>query len=163
MSRLKIGVIGCGAIGKDHIRRLHDLVPEADVVAVSDYFLESAEKIGAQYAAQVFETGEELIASENVQAVVVTSSDSSHAGYVKECLKYNKYVFCEKPLAETASECEEIIMLENAEGKRLVQVGFMRRYDPGYIKMKKIIDSGELGKPLMIYVAHRNLVSLSVL
>lgn len=156
MSRLKIGVIGCGAIGKDHIRRLHDLVPEADVVAVSDYFLESAEKVGAQYAAQVFETGEELIASENVQAVVVTSSDSSHAGYVKECLKYNKYVFCEKPLAETAAECEEIIMLEKAEGKRLVQVGFMRRYDPGYIEMKKIIDSGELGKPLMIHAAHRN-------
>ncbi len=138
------------------------MVPEADVVAVSDYFLESAEKVGAQHAAQVFESGEEPIASENVQAVV-SYNDRSHAEYVKECLKHNKYVFCEKPLAETASECEEIIMLENAEGKRLVQVGFMRRYDPGYIKMKKIIDSGELGKPLMIYVAHRNLVSLSVL
>ena len=62
----------------------------------------------------------------------ITSADPSHAGYVLECLKHKKYVFCEKPLAQTAADCEKIMQAELACGKRLVQVGFMRRSDRGY-------------------------------
>ncbi|MFR4415717.1 MAG: Gfo/Idh/MocA family protein, partial [Butyricicoccus sp.] len=88
--------------------------------------------------------------------VVITSSDPSHAGYVLEALKAGKQVFCEKPLAQSAADCEKIIEAETAHGKRLVQVGFMRHYDRGYAEMKRIIDSGELGAPLMIHACHRN-------
>ena len=124
---LKIGVIGCGAIGREHVRRLTDLVPGAEVVAVADYFPEAAEKVAAQYGIKAYATGEELVAAPEVEAVVITSSDPSHAGYVLECLKAKKYVFCEKPLAQTAADCEKIIAEELKVGKRLVQVGFMRR------------------------------------
>lgn len=154
--KLRVGVIGCGAIGREHIRRMTDLVQETVVTAVSDYVLEAAQKVGQQYNAVVFETGQELIASDNVDAVLITSTDDTHAVYVMECLKHNKYVFCEKPLAQTAEECEEMIYAEQKCGKRLVQVGFMRRFDRGYAQMKQIIESGELGKPLMIHAAHRN-------
>lgn len=153
---LHIGVIGCGAIGRDHIRRLTDLVPGAQVVACADYFLEAAQKVAAQYGITAYETGEALIAAPEVEAVLIASSDPSHAGYVLECLKHGKYVFCEKPLAQNAADCEAIIAAELAHGKRLVQVGFMRRYDRGYAEMKRIIDSGELGAPLMIHACHRN-------
>ena len=153
---LKIGVIGCGAIGRDHIRRLTDLVPGCEVVACADYFKASADAVAEQYGIKAYETGEELIAAPEVEAVVITSSDPSHAGYVLEALKYEKFVFCEKPLAQTAEDCEKIIAAEIAIGRRLVQVGFMRRYDRGYAEMKRIIDSGELGAPLMIYACHRN-------
>lgn len=154
---LKIGVIGCGAIGREHIRRLNDLVPGAEVVACADYYKESAEKAAKQYnIAKVYDTGEALIAAEEVAAVVITSSDDSHSAYVLEALKHGKQVFCEKPLAMTAAECEKIIEAEVQQGKRLVQVGFMRRYDRGYAEMKRIIDSGELGAPLMIHACHRN-------
>ena len=153
---LKIGVIGCGAIGRDHIRRLHDLVPGAEVVGCADYFQEAADKVAAQYGIRAYASGEELIASPDVQAILIASSDPSHAGYVLEGLKYGKYVFCEKPLAQNAADCEKIIAAECVHGKRLVQVGFMRRYDRGYAEMKRIIDSGELGAPLMIHACHRN-------
>lgn len=98
---LKIGVIGCGAIGRDHIRRLTDLVPGCEVVACADYFKAAADAVAEQYGITAYETGEALIAAPEVEAVVITSSDPSHAGYVLEALKYEKFVFCEKPLAQT--------------------------------------------------------------
>ena len=62
-------------------------------------------------------------------------------------LAEEKWCFCEKPLSQNAKDCEEIIRREQEIGKRLVQVGFMRHYDRGYAEMKRIIASGELGKP----------------
>ena len=74
---LKIGVIGCGAIGRDHIRRLHDLVPGCEVVACADYFKAAADKVAEQYGITAYETGEELIAAPEVEAVVITSATVS--------------------------------------------------------------------------------------
>lgn len=157
MKELKIGVIGCGAIGREHVRRLCNLVAGASVVAVADYFPEAAEKLAAQYAGvTAYPTGEALIAAPEVEAVVITSSDESHAGYVLAAIEANKFVFCEKPLAQTAPECEKIMQAEQKAGRRLLQVGFMRRYDRGYTAMKEIIASGKLGAPLMIHACHRN-------
>jgi myo-inositol 2-dehydrogenase/D-chiro-inositol 1-dehydrogenase len=65
-------------------------------------------------------------------------------------------VFCEKPLAVTAEGCRKIVEAEVAHGKRLVQVGFMRPYDEGYRALKAVIDSGQIGEPLMLHCAHRN-------
>jgi len=154
---LKIGVIGCGAIGREHIRRLTHMIPNAEVVGCSDYFPEAAQKTAEQYGiAAVYESGEELIAAPEAEAIVITSSDASHAGYVLEAARRGKPVFCEKPLAQSAADCEEIIAEELKHNRRLIQVGFMRRYDRGYAEMKRVIDSGELGAPLMIHACHRN-------
>ena len=153
---LNIGVIGCGAIGRDHIRRLTDIVPGCQVVACADYFEEAAIKVAAQYEGmKAYKTGEELITAPEVQAVVITSSDPSHAGYVLEALKAGKFVFCEKPLAQNAGDCEKIIAAETAHGRRLLQVGFMRRYDRGYRQVKELIDSGKFGAPMVIKCTHR--------
>ena len=102
---IKVGVIGCGAIGKQHIARLMNTIPETRVVAVADYYQPAAEAVAAQYGITCCATGEELIALPEVEAVLVTSADPPHAGYVLKCVKAGKFVFCEKPLAQTAQEC----------------------------------------------------------
>jgi myo-inositol 2-dehydrogenase/D-chiro-inositol 1-dehydrogenase len=65
-------------------------------------------------------------------------------------------VFCEKPLAPTVEACQRILDAEMAAGRRLVQVGFMRRYDAGYRALKAALDDGSIGAPLMMHCAHRN-------
>ncbi len=156
MDKLRIGVIGCGAIGRTHIDRLTNKIPNAVVTAVADYVQQSADAIAKQYECMSFATGEELIESELTDAILVSSADPSHAGYVLKSIEQGKRVFCEKPLANTAEDCEKIMEEEVNAGKKYVQVGFMRRYDPGYAEMKKVLDSGKLGDSLMIHACHRN-------
>ena len=154
---LKIGIVGCGAIGKDHCRRIMETVPGATVVAVSDYVAAAADETAAKYGIRSFGSDcKGMIADPEVEAVVITSIDPTHHDYVMETLKYEKCCFCEKPLSQNAKDCEEIMARELEIGKKLVQVGFMRRYDRGYAEMKRIIDSGEIGAPLLIKACHRN-------
>ena len=152
---LNVGVVGCGAIGKEHIKRLTEVVPETKVTAVSDYFEDVAKEIAKEYGAKAYTDSFELINSDDVDAVVITSTDDTHDQFVMECLKVGKYVFCEKPLALTQQECEDMMKAEQKWGKRLVQVGFMRRFDKGYREMKKAFDEGEIGEALMVHCAHR--------
>lgn len=158
---LRIGVIGTGAIGREHTKRLSEKITGCRVVAVADINVEGARKLGEEYEAKVYQEGEDLIADPDVDAVVVTAWDAAHARYVLAAIKAGKYVFCEKPLATEIDECEEILKAETAFGKRIVQVGFMRRFDPGYVALKEVIKSGKIGEPLMVHACHRNMTHAS--
>ena len=155
---LKFGVIGTGAIGQDHIRRLTHTLVGAQVTAVNDINAENASKALAsnRIDAEIFTDPHALIRSPNVDVVVVTSWGPTHEEFVLAAIAAGKYVFCEKPLAVTAEGCRRIVDAEIRQGKRLVQVGFMRPYDPGYVALKKVITSGRIGEPLMLHCAHRN-------
>ncbi len=154
---LNVGVIGVGIIGREHIHRLANKLVGAKVIALADVNPNQAETAAADLpGAKVYATGEALIAAPEVQAVVVTSWGPTHDVYVLEAIKAGKPVFCEKPLATTAEACLRIVEVEIASGRRLVQVGFQRRYDKGYRALKKMIDDGAIGAPLMIHCAHRN-------
>ena len=154
---LNVGVIGVGMIGQDHIRRLTTVLAGANVVAVSDINLGQAKEVAQRLpGAKAYPTGEQLIEAKEVSAVVVASWGPTHAAYLLAAIQAGKPVFCEKPLATTEKDCSAIIDAEVALGRRLVQVGFMRRFDAQYRAMKETVVSGAIGAPLIFQSVHRN-------
>jgi myo-inositol 2-dehydrogenase/D-chiro-inositol 1-dehydrogenase len=152
---LRIGVVGTGNMGREHIRRLGG-VPGAAVVAVSDVNLEQAKLVADGLGARVFGDGHDLIADDQVQAVLVASPGETHEEFTLACIRAGKPVLCEKPLAPTVDACLRVLEAEAALPRRLVQVGFMRRYDEGFQAIKQTLDSGQLGRALLLHCRHRN-------
>ncbi len=156
---IRVGIIGTGLIGEDHGRRLAGVIRGSSVSAVTDIRRERAEEVAETLGgARVFDTGFDLIASDEVDAVLVASIGETHADYVLACIGAGKPVMCEKPLAPTVPECERIIEAEVAFGQRLVIVGYMRRYDAGYRQVKASLEEGTIGDPLILHNIHRNSV-----
>jgi myo-inositol 2-dehydrogenase/D-chiro-inositol 1-dehydrogenase len=154
---LRIGFIGTGGMGQQHISNIQSVIPGAAVVAVNDanetVARQVAEACGAKYIADPYE----LIRSDDVDAVVIASWDPTHEGFSIAALEAEKYVFCEKPLSDTPEGCVHIMEAEQKVGKRLLQVGFMRRYDKDYRELRDVIQKGTIGIPLVVHAQHRNL------
>jgi myo-inositol 2-dehydrogenase/D-chiro-inositol 1-dehydrogenase len=153
---LRIGVIGTGAIGKEHISRITRKLSGGKITAVTDVNEAGAKEAAAICGARVEKTDKDVINASDVDALIVTSWGPAHAGSVLAAIEAEKPVFCEKPLATTAADCKKIVDAELRAGKKLVQVGFMRRYDQGYLQVKELIASGKFGVPLIIHCTHRN-------
>ena len=145
MAELRIGLIGTGAIGRTHIDRINNKLQGGKVVACADpaseFGLSVAQKMGLKgYADPI-----EMINDPEIDAIINTTADQFHEQFVLAAIAAGKYIFCEKPLAPKADACRRIVDAEMAGGKKLVQVGFMRRYDPGYRQLKEAIETRKYG------------------
>jgi myo-inositol 2-dehydrogenase/D-chiro-inositol 1-dehydrogenase len=153
----RVGIIGTGIMGADHARLLTHAVSGAVVGGVFDLDAERAAGVAAASGgARVFADPHALITDGDIDAVLVASSDATHEDYVLACLAAGKPVLCEKPLAPSVPGCARILEAEESFGARLITVGFMRRFDPGYAELKRILHAGEVGAPLMLHNVHRN-------
>ena len=157
---VRIGLIGCGVMGEDHARLLMQDVPGAQLAAL---FEPSQERLALARAlapaARRFEDAEELIADPSIDAVVVASPDATHARLARAAIRAGKPALIEKPLGTTPEEAYDVVQAEVANGRRLLQLGLMRRFDPGYAALRATVVSGRLGAPLFLHCRHRNAVA----
>ena len=159
---IKVGLIGAGAMGADHARILATAVSGGELVAVSDPAPDRRSNIVEICGSvRAFLDPMDLIQDRSVDAVLVASPDDTHGTLVLACLAIGKPVLCEKPLAPSVAECLKVIEAERALGKRLVTIGYMRRFDPGYVEMKRKLDERELGAALVMHCIHRNVTAPS--
>jgi predicted dehydrogenase len=161
---IRVGVIGAGIMGADHVTTLHRQVSGASVSMVADVDLTRAQATangvpGVRAAGDGFA----LIADPEVDAVVIASHDSTHAALAIAAVRAGKPVLCEKPLAPTVTECSQVVRAERdavgPSGSSLISVGFMRRFDSGYVQLKAALDAGEGGAPLLLHNISRGVSS----
>jgi len=162
---LRVGMVGAGAMGASHVRTLATWVPAARLCAVHDADSSRAEHVAAAAGAVAVGSAEELIDSGDVDAIVIASPDPMHAEQVLACIAAGKPVLCEKPLASDVELSRQVVEAEAAyverHGRRLVQVGFMRRYDPAFVALRAHVAAGAIGTPRVVHCVHRNAASHS--
>ncbi|MDB5665068.1 Gfo/Idh/MocA family oxidoreductase [Cypionkella sp.] len=151
---LAVGVIGTGVMGAEHARLLREEINGAQLAAVCD--ADAGRADAAAQGAAVFTDALGLIRSDKVEVVVIASPDATHAELALACIAAGKPVLCEKPIAATAAEGLQIVEAEASLGLRLVTVGFMRRFDAGYVEMRAARIAGQIGAPVLLHNIHRN-------
>jgi myo-inositol 2-dehydrogenase/D-chiro-inositol 1-dehydrogenase len=157
MSDLRIAVLGVGVMGADHVARITSRISGAAVTVVNDYLPEKAAEVAAAVpGARVANDPFDAIAADDVDAVLLATPGPTHEKQLLACLDHRKPVLCEKPLTTEVETSLEVVRREAELGKPLIQVGFMRRFDPEYQQLKTLIDGGELGQPLIMHCVHRN-------
>jgi myo-inositol 2-dehydrogenase / D-chiro-inositol 1-dehydrogenase len=161
---VRVGVIGTGIMGADHVNTLHRQVTGAAVTMVADLDLDRAREVAAALPdVRATDDGFALIGDPTVDAVVVASADATHADLTVAAVQAGKPVLCEKPLAPTLPECLRVVQAERGAVRAglpaLVSVGFMRRFDPGYLELKSALEAGACGTPLLLHCVSRGVGS----
>ncbi|MFJ9928801.1 Gfo/Idh/MocA family protein [Streptomyces misionensis] len=157
---LGVAVLGAGHMGADHIRRLDRVVSGARVAAVADPDAERAAAAVAGLAGVAVHTDPEAaLDAPGVDAVLIASPGPAHETALLGAFARNLPVLCEKPMVPDSAGALRVVEAEARLGRRLAQIGFMRRYDAEYRRLKALLDGGTLGRPLMLHCVHRNVSS----
>lgn len=156
MKKLKIGIIGSGRIGKVHAETLVYNVAQADVIALADVNINCASGLAQKFGiAMVTSDYKEIIKNPDIDAVVICSPTNTHAQYIIEAASEGKHIFCEKPVDLTITSILQAIDAVQKAGVKLM-VGFNRRFDPNFMKLKKMVVDGKIGDPHILKITSRD-------
>jgi inositol 2-dehydrogenase len=154
--RLQIGLIGLGRLGRVYARDLSTRLAETKLAAVADTNATLARDIAEEFEVpRAYVTAQELIVDATVDAVVIVSPTHTHHDVVIDSVTARKPTFCEKPLALTLDECRDMQSAVERSGT-FFQMGFMRRFDPGYAAAKRQVDEGKIGRPVVFKSTSRD-------
>jgi myo-inositol 2-dehydrogenase/D-chiro-inositol 1-dehydrogenase len=157
---LGVAVVGTGKMGADHVRRIREVTSGARVSAVVDVDAERAKAVAARVdGCTAYTDPAAAMAAADVDAVLIASPGPAHEAALLTAFEHGLPVLCEKPLTPDAASALRVLEAERKLGRRLVQVGFMRRYDAEYLRLKALLRTGQLGRPLMLHNRHRNVAS----
>lgn len=153
----RVGIVGAGMMGADHVKRITSTISGATVSAVVDpdesrlaSALENAP--GAVGCSRI----EDALEAGVVDGVLIATPGFLHEPVLLPSLEAGLPILCEKPLTPDPDSSWRILEAEQATGRHLIQVGFMRRFDPEYRQLRELIDSEQAGELLMLRCAHRN-------
>lgn len=139
---LNVAMIGAGRMGQTHAEVLQTL-SDVNIVAVVDFVEKSAKKLAKMFSAEVLSL-EQVLADKSIEAVIITTPTATHAELIISCARAGKAIFVEKPATHSLESSQEVVKVLKETGAKC-QVGFMRRYDPAYLAVKKHLDNNDLG------------------
>jgi myo-inositol 2-dehydrogenase/D-chiro-inositol 1-dehydrogenase len=153
---VRVGVIGTGAMGAAHVENLARWVPGVQVTQIFDVDAERAEAVADGVGGSAAATAEALIESPDVDAVLIAAPDPLHEPLTLACIRVGKPTLLEKPIASTVEGGRRVVEAEVAGGRRLVQLGFMRHFDPAYLALREAVLGGSIGRVRAAHFVHRN-------
>jgi myo-inositol 2-dehydrogenase/D-chiro-inositol 1-dehydrogenase len=154
--RVNIAVIGTGRIGSMHTRNLVRNIPESNVVAVCDIRLDVAQAVADELGVErVVKDYHELLEDKEIEAVLIATNTDTHEFIVKDAASAGKQLFCEKPLALNLADIDGV-MTEVERTRVKLQVGYNRRFDKSFQRVREVVNSGELGKPCILRITNRD-------
>ena len=158
MGILKIGVVGCGRIGKLHINNLINSVPGVQVVAAADPMLDKSgarEWLAERKITNVSTDFMDVINNPEVDVVFVCSSTDTHCDVSMAAVQAGKHVFCEKPIDYDIDKIKKLLALVEEKGVKF-QVGFNRRFDHNHKAVADAVKDGTIGDPHIVIVSSRD-------
>lgn len=155
-NRLNIGLIGAGMIGKLHAQNLAFRIPEASLLAIADINETAAREVAERCRVpKVVNDYHELLADPSVDAVVICSSTHTHARIIIEAAQAGKHIFCEKPIDFSLERIDQALAQVSQSGVKL-QIGFNRRFDANFARVRQAVASGEIGEPHLLHIVSRD-------
>jgi myo-inositol 2-dehydrogenase/D-chiro-inositol 1-dehydrogenase len=154
--KVNIAVIGTGRMGSVHVANIAKKIPEANLVAICDIRLDVAKAVARDLEIQrVVQDYHELLADKDIEAVLIATSTNTHAMIIKDAAEAGKQIFSEKPLALDLKSIDEALAAVN-KAKVKLQVGFNRRFDKSFRRVREIVKSGELGRPHILRITNHD-------
>jgi len=154
--KLHFGIIGAGRIGPVHAETLAFRLPEAEIVAIADMNLEAARAVAERCnIPKVTASAEEIFADKKIDAVLICTSTNTHADLIVQAAQAGKHIFCEKPVSLSLEKIDSSLAAVKAAGVKM-QVGFNRRFDSNFMRVRKAVESGEIGKPSLMHIISRD-------
>ena len=149
--RVRVGLIGAGNFGR-HTAAIIAGLPELELVGVADVRADAAAQMGAEYGVPSWEGHEALLAACECEAVAIVTPHSTHRDISVASGEAGRHIFCEKTMAVTVAECHDMIESAEANGVKLM-VGHKRRFRTAHAEIKRLLETGEFGRPMAINVA----------
>ena len=147
---MRVAIIGCGSIARQRHAHEYSLNSNVEIAGFFDFVSERAQELAEEYGSKAYSSLDELLEDKSVDAVSVCVANAYHAETTIKALRSGKHVLCEKPMAISLEDCEEMIKEAERSGKRLM-IGHNQRLTPAHRRAKEIIASGEMGKVLTFF------------
>lgn len=154
--KLQLGIIGAGRIGRVHAETLAFRLPEAQTVAITDVSQDAVQAVASRCGiSRIAESALEIIADPQIEAVLICSPTPTHADLIVEAALAGKHIFCEKPIAHSLGQIDRALAAVEAAGVQL-QIGFNRRFDANFARVRKAVAGGEIGVPSLMHIISRD-------